>query len=176
MLGGALHSLQSNFHRFFQNYQQFPPNLELKLVISQTQPTPHIACGCYIGLFFMFSNIYPLRFPQQNLCCISNSTLKRPSKSYWNRNVANLVTIIKKRTICWLLDWIQTSSLLCSLLSVEQLVMFEDVVQTCVFLAFAIWSSLDHVPINHRGLIKVDEANADTFSIVDSSNQWIRTL
>ena len=81
----------------------------------------------------MFSNFYGLDYHKQNLCCISKSTMKHWQKpdlpwfgyGYW-----------KCMFVGFLSEYIYRSSPLCSVLSVEYLLVFEDVVQSLLNMCF----------------------------------------
>ena len=83
------------------------------------------ACYGLCVILFHVLHLVPIGFTRPDLCCISKSTMKHLQKSDCKLD-------LPWQSACLLThySWIHRSSQLCSLLSVDQLLIFEHVVQS----------------------------------------------
>ena len=111
------------------------------------------------GLFFHVPQLLPVRCTQQHSYCISKSTMKHMQEPVRKPDLPfELTTIIE--SACILVSWSNTQvPQLCSLLSVEQLLIFDDVVQSLWNIRLydvcsPLWPSPSHIPMKPKGPIK----------------------
>ena len=93
------------------------------------------------GSFFMFSMFFQSNCTTK-LCCVDKSTMKHLQKPNWQLDLRLFSYRLLEVHVCWFLNWIHSSYQLCSLLSVEWLLIFEDPTQSflnmCLYNAYSL--------------------------------------
>ena len=89
-----------------------------------------IRCVGVIQFILHVLQLEPIEFTKKNLCCISKSTTKHSQKPEWKSHLPLFNLWVLEMHACWFLGWIYKSSQLRSPLSVNKLIIFEDIVQS----------------------------------------------
>ena len=109
-------------------------------------------------VFFMFSNLYRLDLHNKTRVALANQRWNIYKKTDWKLDLPYLVMIIEKRMFVVFLSWKHKSSQLCTLLSVDQFLVFQNVILISlkhVSLQCLLFNPhQNHIPIKIYSLIK----------------------
>ena len=128
------------------------------MAISTLHNGPHVKYVGVICVVLCVLQLLPIRFiSQQSSCCISKPMMKHVQKPGLKSDLPSFKYGSQK---CMFVDFFLTIYVLelfpivftikCCRLVTSKPISFKHV----LFMMFALWSSLNHMPIKHRGLIK----------------------